>query len=219
MYNWCKNKVIVQGKAEDVKRYKDCLLKDASGKYYPWFSAIPFPELKNKAEVDAYIRVEYDGTLFRIHCRVANLEVIENNPQELELNFDTAYSCAQRLWPDYPHIFQKLSIFHKYFEPIMPYHGFDHYVKGKLIASGYEVGEGQLYSWEMYNYAPWPPGVNPMWEALEDYAAISIDQLQPMDELDDLTEDLIDRMRRSKCTDLSTSLRGRRIGRRREMRT
>jgi hypothetical protein len=66
------------------------------------------------------------------------------------------------------------------------YHGFDHYVKGKLIASGYEVGEEQDSPWEMYDYNPWPAGVNPLEEKLKDYIIIPNDQLRPMNELVEL---------------------------------
>jgi hypothetical protein len=161
MPNWCENQLLVRGPAEEIKRYKDSLLKDATGKYYPWFSTVPLPELKDEAEVDAYIAKEYDNkTVVSFHYRTTDLEVIENNPEELELHFETTYSKAQNVCT--VDLFPKLSILHKYFEPMIAYHGFAHYVKGKLIAQGHEVGEAQDSSWKMYDYNPWPVGVNPL---------------------------------------------------------
>ena len=182
MPNWCENYVLIRGKAEDIKRYKDSLLKDATGKYYPWLSTVLLPELKDEAEVEAYIAREYDNkTVFKFGCRVIDLEVIENNPEELELHFETANSSAQNLCTN--DLFPKLSILHKYFQPMNNFHGFAHYVKGKLIASGHEEGEEQDSSWQMYDYSPWPAGVNPLEEKLKNYIIIPQDQLRPMDEL------------------------------------
>ena len=158
MPNWCENQVLIRGPAEEIKRYKDSLLKDATGKYYPWFSTVPLPELKDKAEVEAYIEKEYNKTVYGFHYRAICLEVIENSPGELELHFDTANSWAQNLCRD--DLFPQLSILHKYFEPMNGYHGFAHFVKGKMIASGHEEGEEQFSPWQMYDYNPWPPGMN-----------------------------------------------------------
>jgi hypothetical protein len=95
--NWCENQVLIRGPAEDIKKYKNSILKDATGKYYPRFSTVPLQELKDEAEVEAYIEKEYNITVFKFHYRVIDLEVIENNPEELELLFRTAYSWAQNL--------------------------------------------------------------------------------------------------------------------------
>lgn len=182
MANWCENEVLIRGKVEDIQRYKDSLLKDMTGKYYPFFSTVSLPELKDKAEVDEYLARELDNeTLFGFHYRTIDLEVIENNPEELKLKFDTAYSPAINLCID--ELFPKLSILHRYFEPMMAYHGFYHYVKGKLIASGDEQCETQESPWQMYDYSPWPAGVNPLEEKLKRYYIIPLDQLRPMDEL------------------------------------
>jgi hypothetical protein len=130
MPNWCENDVLIRGPAEEIKRYKDSLLKDATGKYYPWLSTVPLPELKDEAEVMAYIAKESDNeTLSSFHHRVIDLEVIEKNPEELELHCLTAYSFAGYLCTD--DLFPKLSILHKYFEPMMAYQGFAHFVNGK----------------------------------------------------------------------------------------
>jgi hypothetical protein len=183
--NWCLNYVLIRGPAEEIKKYKNSILKDATGKYYPWLSTIPIPELKDEAEVEAYIEKEYENrTVFKFHYRVIDLKVAENDPEGLELLFRTAYSWAQNLCTE--DLFPKLSILHKYFEPMNAYHGFDHYVKGELIASGYEVGEEQDSPWEMYDYNPWPAGVNPLEEKLKDYIIIPQDQLRPMNELIEL---------------------------------
>jgi hypothetical protein len=182
MANDCENQVIIRGTAEEIKRYVDSLLKDATGKYYSWFSTVPLPELKDEAEVQAYLEKEYHKTVYGFHYQATSyLEVIENNPEELELHFDTAYSWAQRLCID--DLFPKLSILHKYYEPMNNIHGFAHYVKGKLIASGYEEGEEQLSPWQMYDYHPWPAGVNPLEEKLKNYIIIPADQLRTLEEL------------------------------------
>jgi len=34
--NWCENYYLIRGPAEAITRYKDSILKDATGKYYPW---------------------------------------------------------------------------------------------------------------------------------------------------------------------------------------
>jgi hypothetical protein len=182
--NWCENQVLIRGPAEEIKRYKDSLLKDATGKYYPWISTIPLPALKDEAEVEAYIEKEYDKTVYGFHYRTICLEVIENNPGKLELHFGTAWSRAQNLCTD--ELFPRLSILHKYFEPMNGYHGFAHYVKGELIASGHEVSEEQDSPWQMYDYNPWPAGVNPLEEKLKNYIVIPQDQLRPIEELDEL---------------------------------
>jgi hypothetical protein len=180
--NWCENQVLIRGPAEEIKRYKDSLLKDATGKYYPYLSTVPLPELKGEAEVDAYIVKEYDNkTVYVFHYRAIDLEVIENSPRELELHFRTAWSCAQNLHTD--DLFPKLSILHKYFEPMNGYHGFAHFVKGKLIASGHEVGEEQDSPWQMYEYNPWPAGAKPLVEKFKNYMIVPEDQLRPIDEL------------------------------------
>jgi hypothetical protein len=183
--NWCENQVLIRGTAEEIKKYKNSILRDATGKYYPWLSTVPIPELKDEAEVEAYIEKEYENrTVFKFHYRVIDLKVAENDPEGLELLFQTAYSWAQNLCIE--DLFPKLSILHKYFEPMNAYHGFDHYVKGKLIASGHEVGEEQDSPWEMYDYNPWPAGVNPLDEKLKDYIIIPQDQLRLMNELIEL---------------------------------
>jgi hypothetical protein len=182
--NRCENQVLIRGPAEEIKKYKNSILKDATGKYYPWLSMVPISELKDEAEVEAYIEKEYNKTAFKFHYRVIYLEVIQNNPEELELLFRTAYSWDQNLCTE--DLFPKLSILHKYFEPMTGYHGFDHYVKGKLIASGFEVCEEQDSPWEMYDYNPWPAGVNPLEEKLKEYIIIPNDRLRPMNELVEL---------------------------------
>jgi hypothetical protein len=183
--NWCENYVLIRGPAEEIKKYKDSILKDATGKYYPWLSTVPLPEMKDYAEVEAYIEKEYENkTLFKFQYRVIDLEVIENNPEELELHFSTAYNRAQNLCTE--DLFPKFSILHKYFEPMNAYHGFEHYVKGKLIASGYEVSEEQDSPWEMYDYKPRPAGVNSLEEKLKEYNIIPNYRLRPMNELVEL---------------------------------
>jgi hypothetical protein len=80
--NWCENEVLIRGPAEEIKRYKDRLLKDATGKYYPYLSTVPLPELKGEAEVEAYIAKEYDNkTVYGFHYRAIDLEVIESSPR------------------------------------------------------------------------------------------------------------------------------------------
>ena len=160
-------------------------MKDATGKYYPYLSTVPLPELKGEAEVEAYIAKEYDNkTVYGFHYRTIGLEVIENSPKELELHFRTAYSRAQNLCTD--ELFPKLSILHKYFEPMMAYHGFAHYVKGKMIASGHEVSEEQDSPWQMYDYNPWPFGVNPLEEKLKNCIVIPQGQIRSIEELNEL---------------------------------
>lgn len=181
MPNWCENEFLIRGSAEEIKKYKNSLLKDATGRYYPWISTVPIPELKDEAEVDAYIEKEHDNkTLCKFHYRVIDLRVIENNPEELELHFATAYGHAQHICTD--EIFPKLSIFHKYFEQIWAYHGFSHYVKGKLIASGYEECEDSK-SWQMYDYSPWPAGPNPLEDILRSCIVTTNDQLLRIEEV------------------------------------
>lgn len=182
MPNWCENEVLVQGPEDEIKRYKDSLLRDSNGKYYPWFSTVPLPELKDESEVKAYVEKESNtGTVFMFHDRVISLEVIENSPGELELHFYTAYCPAQKLCTD--ELFPKLSILQKYFEPINYFHGFIHFVKGKAIAEGYEQGEDQLSPWQMYDYKPWPEGVDPLKEKLKKCIAIPCNKLRPVEEL------------------------------------
>ena len=96
------------------------------------------------------------------------------------MHFETAWSWAQYLGVD---LFPKLSILHKYFEAMNNFHGFVHYVKGEVIAQGHEEGEEQDSPWEMYDYNPWPVGVNPLEERLKNYIRIPIDQLRPIEEL------------------------------------
>jgi hypothetical protein len=148
--NWCENEVLIRGPIDVMKTYKDRILKDESRKYYPYFSAVALPELKDEDEVKAHITAECDKTLFKFHYRVTDLEVIERNPEELELHFSTAYSPAKSLCPG--DLMSKLSILHKYFEPMNAFHGFAHYVNGKLIASGHEECEEQDSPWAMYEY-------------------------------------------------------------------
>jgi hypothetical protein len=136
----------------------------------------PVPELKDETEVYAYIDKEYDNkTVLTFQNRVTDLEVIENNPEELELHLKTAYGRACHLCTD--DLYPKLSILHKYFEPMAAYHGFTHYVKGERIASGHEESEESFAPWQMYDYNPWPPGVNPLEEKLNNYIIITEDQL------------------------------------------
>jgi hypothetical protein len=187
MPNWCENDVLIRGPAEEIKRYKDSLLKDATGKYYPWLSTVPLPELKDEAEVEAYVEKEPGNkTAFSFGCQVIDLEVVENNPRELELHFRTAYSKGGNLCTD--ELFPELSILHKYFEPMNAYHGFAHYVKGELIASGHEVGEEQDSPWQMYDYNPRPSGVNPLVERLKNYIIIPVDMLRSITDLLELPE-------------------------------
>jgi hypothetical protein len=182
MPNWCENDVHIRGSADVIKRYRDSILKDATGEYYPWLSTAPRPELKDEAEVKAYTETECGNkTLFSFGCRVINLEVVENNPEELELHFMTAYSEGENLCTD--ELFPELSILHKYFEPMNNYHGFVHYVKGVAIAQGHENGEDQDTPWQMYDYKPWPADVNPLEEKLKNYIKIPLDQLRPIEEL------------------------------------
>jgi hypothetical protein len=178
--NWCENQVLIRGPAEEIKRFKDSILKDATGKYYPFLSAVPLPELKDKSEVDAYIEKEYKKTLWAFGYRAKDLEVIEKSSEELELHFETAYSQANYFGVD---LFPKLSVSHKYFEAMNNFHGFVHYVKGEVIAQGHEEGEEQDSPWQMYDYNPWPAGVNPLEEKLKKYIRIPLDQRRPMDEL------------------------------------
>lgn len=174
MPNWCENDVLIRGPAEEIKRYKNRLFKDAAGKYYPWISTIPLPEFKDEAEVYAYIDKEFDNkTVLKFQDRVTDLEVIENNPEELELHLMTAYGRAGNLCTD--DLYPKLSILHKYFEPNLAYRGFIHYVKDKVIASGYEDDLDISKPWQMYDYNPWPPSVNPQEEKLKDYIVITLD--------------------------------------------
>jgi len=95
MPNWCENDVLIRGRAEDIQRYKDSLLKDSTGKFYPWISTVPLPELENELKVEEYI--VNNKTLFPFHHRVVDLVVIENNSEELVLHFETAYSNAQTM--------------------------------------------------------------------------------------------------------------------------
>jgi hypothetical protein len=177
MPNWCMNSVLIRGPSEVVKKYKESLLRDSTGQYYPWFSSIPLPELKDEAEVDSYVKEEYENkTLFRFHYRAVQFEVIEKSPESLELKFWTAYNKATNLCAD-ENLFLELSIVHKYVEPMAAYHGFAHYVKGELIASGQEVSE----SWEMYDYVQ--PGPDSLDEELKDFCIIPVSELREIHEL------------------------------------
>jgi hypothetical protein len=159
MPNWCENSVLIRGPADEIRRYKDSLLKDPTGKNYPWLSTAPFPKLKDEAEVLAYIEKESNtGTGFSFQCHAMDLEVIENSPEELELHFYTAYSQAANLCPE--ELLPKLTIFHGYVEPINNFHGFVHYVKGKIIAEGYEQEGVWGETLQMFDYKPWPDGVD-----------------------------------------------------------
>lgn len=185
MANWCENEVIIRGPADEIKRYKDSLLKDATGKYYPAFIKGQLPELKDEDEVMAYAKKESNtGNVHYLHYRAIELNVKENSPEELELHFDTAYSKAANLGPE--ELFPKLSILHKYFEPMNNFHGFVHFVKGKVIAEGHEHGEEQDSPWQMYDYKPWPANVNPLQDKLKDYIVIPCNQLRPIEELVEL---------------------------------
>jgi hypothetical protein len=180
--NWCQNDVLIRGPEDEIRRYKNRLLRDSTGEYYPWFSTIPLPEFKDEAEFKAYTEKESDtGTLFRLHYRVGYFEVIENSPGELELHFDTAYAPVQNVCTD--EFYPKLSILHKYFEPMLAFHGFVHIVKGEVIAKGHEQCEEQDSPWQMYDYKPWPIDVNPLQDKLKDYIVIPCNQLRPMEEL------------------------------------
>ena len=177
MANWCENYYLIRGPAEAITRYKDSILKDATGKYYPWLSTVPLPELKDEAEVKAYIKKERDNTLFDFHYRAFDMEVIENSPEELELSFISAYTqstvmCIADLAP-------KLSILRKYFEPMNCYQGFAHHVKGKMIASGHQDGEPLSSPWQMYDYNP---HVSSLEEDLKGHIVITGDQLRQIEE-------------------------------------
>ncbi len=184
MPNWCENEVLIRGPAEEIKRYKDSLLK-VGNKYYPFLSALPLPELKDESEVDAYFEKEYKKTLWAFHYRATDLEVIEKSSEELELYFRSAYCEAEYFGQD---IFPKLSILLKYFEAMNNFHGFVHYAKGDVIAEGHEEGEEQDSPWQIYDYNPWPKGVNPLEEKLKNYICIPQDQLRPIEELQDLLD-------------------------------
>lgn len=99
------------------------------------------------------------------------------------MHFETAYCKASYFGED---LFPKLSILHKYFEAINNFHGFVHYVKGEVIASGHEEGEEQDSPWQIYDYNPWPVGVNPLEERLKNYIKIPLYQLHPIGELNEL---------------------------------
>ena len=103
-----------------------------------------------------------------------NPEVIEKGPDELELTFETADSQARYFGQD---LFPRLSILHKYCEHMNNFHGFVHYVKGKVIAQGHENGEEQDSPWEMYEYNP------------KNYGIISQDQLRAIGGLFRLPEE------------------------------
>jgi hypothetical protein len=184
MPNWCENQLQIRGPAEEIKRFKDSLPR-VGNKYYPFISEVPLPDLKDESELYEYvenIEKESEKTLWCFHFRVTDLEVVEKSSDELELRFNTAYSQAKYLGED---LFPKLSILHKYFEPMNCFHGFVHCVKGKVIAVGHEEGEELDSPWEMYDYTPWPVGVNPLEEKLKNYIIIPWDQLRPMDELEE----------------------------------
>jgi hypothetical protein len=174
MPNWCENTVIIRGQSEEVRKYKDSLLQDSTGQYYPWISSIPLPEIKSD-DIDAYIEKEYNKTLFNFHYRATELDVIVNNDEELVLHFWTAYIKATNLCTE--DLFPTLSILHKYFEPIRNFHGFIHYVDGEVIAQGHEDGDDLNSPWKMYNYAPFPADINPLEEKLKNYAIIPADEL------------------------------------------
>jgi hypothetical protein len=182
MPNRCENQLLIRGPADEIKRFKDSLLK-VDNEYYPFISAVPLSELKDKSEANAYIERENGKTLWAFHYRVTDLEVIEKSSEELELHFETACSQAKYFGED---LFPKLSILHKYFEAMNNFHGFVHYVKGEVIAQGHEEGEEQDSQWEMYDYNPWPVGVNPLEERLKNYIKIPLNQLRPIGELDEL---------------------------------
>ena len=61
MPNWCANRLLIRGPAEEIKRYKDSLLK-VGGEYSPLLSAVTLRELKDESEFEAYIRKEYGKT-------------------------------------------------------------------------------------------------------------------------------------------------------------
>jgi len=179
MTNWCENELLIRGQAEEIKRFKDSMPK-VGDKYYPFLSDVPLPELKDESDAVAYIEKEHKKTLWPFHYWVINLEVIEKSPEELEVHFESATSRAQYFGWD---LFPKLSILHKYFQAMNNFHGFVHYVKGEVIASGHEDGEEQDSPWQMYDYNPWPAGVNPLEERLKNYIIIPHDQLRPLEEL------------------------------------
>ena len=157
MANWCENKVIIRGPAEEIGRYKNSLLKDSTGKYYPIFIKGPFPELKDNDEVIAYVKKESDtGSVHYLHYRAVEFNVKENSPEELELDYDTAYSPSENLGPE--ELCRKLSIFHKYFEPQRLFHGFIHIVKGITIALGHEEAgdDWKNFYRQLGDYKPWP---------------------------------------------------------------
>lgn len=169
----CENQLLIRGPAEEIKRYKDSMLKDGND-YYPCLSSVPLPELKDRSEIEAYIRKEIGTTLWPFHYKVIDLEVIEKSSEELVMHFETAWCKARYFGED---LFPKLSILHKYFDAINNSHGFAHYVKGEVIAQGHENGEEQDSPWEMYEYNP------------KNYGIISQDQLRSIGRLFRLPEE------------------------------
>lgn len=176
-----ENQLLIRGPAEEITRFKNSLLR-VGDKYYPFISEVALPELIDESDVDVYIKKEIDKTLWALNY-ATDPEVIEKSSEELELNYETAYLQAGYFGQN---LFPKLSILHKYFEAMNNIHGFSHYINGEIIAQGHEVGEKQDSKWEMYDYNPWPVGMSPIEERLKDYIVIPLDQLRPMDELDEL---------------------------------
>jgi hypothetical protein len=188
MPNWCHNNVLIRGPEDEIRRYKDSLLRDSAGKYYPLFKMGPLPELKGKDEFSKYIHKESNReNLHYLHYRAAYLEVTENSPEELELSFSTAYSQADNLGPE--ELCRKLAIFHEYFEAINNFHGFVYIVKGKVIAKGCmeEEGREEEFFWKIYfDFNPWPEVADPLIEKLKDRIVIPINKLQPLEKLIEL---------------------------------
>jgi hypothetical protein len=179
MANWCENQLYIKGSIEEIKRYKDSLLK-AGDKYYPFISTVPLPELQDH-ELDAYIEKEHGKNLFKFHYRVTDFEVIECAPDVLEIHFETAYSPAKYLGEN---LFPELSIVHKFFGAMSNIHGFAHFLNGKLCAEGFERGDEQDSRWRLWDYNPYPIGVNPLEERLKNYVRVPLSELKEMEELD-----------------------------------
>jgi hypothetical protein len=181
MTNWYENHVLIRGPAVEIKRFKDRLVK-VGNKYYPLLSAVPHLELKDTSELGTCIQKEICKTLWAFNWGVTELELIERCPEELELHFESKYGHAKYFGED---IFPRLSILNKYFEPMNNVHGFVHFVKGEVIASGHEEGEEQDSPWEIYDYNPWPVGVNPLEERSKNYFINTQDQLRSLKELNE----------------------------------
>ncbi len=148
MTNWCINTLVIRGQAADIEHFKNSLLK-VNDRYQPFISTVPLPKMQKEEEIDAYFEREYEETLHSFGCAACDLVVTERSPEILEMRLATASSEVNL---ELGCLFPKLNILLRFYERMNNYSGFKHWVRGRVIAEGSEVGEDQDSPPELYDY-------------------------------------------------------------------